>query len=312
MTRALTSFLGFALGLSVAVAAGCGGAQTRPPCAQTTWLIPEETVLQRVRYTYDDDERLVMTETLVGERDHSVERVEVAYDEDGRVASETISGHDEAGHPLELVVHYTYDDAGRVSSVDWIAGTEVHRGETYAYDAAGRVSEIVYYGPGPQSAVERVIRHTYSDDGLRERVDTDLLGDGTIDLHVITVYDEEGRPLTIENSRGENVLAARTTYRYHEDGRPLGEEIDRGANGLIESVRRYVYDEEDKDLLLSIEIDEGNDGTIERRIAYTYDEEGRLVSETDLISERGADPAASQRVTSSRTEYDYSCWDRDR
>jgi hypothetical protein len=303
MTRALTCC--FALAALV----GCGGAQTPPPCIQTTWLIPEEEVLQRVRYTYDDDQRVVATERLVGAREQTVERVEVSYDDEGRVATEVINGRDEYGRPLEVVVHYTYDDSGQLSSLDWIVGNEVQRGETYTYDGDGRVAEVVYYGRSPENAVERVIRHIYGEDPPTEVVETDVGGNGTVDSRTAYTYDGDGRPLVIESSGGETALA-RTRFRYDDDGRLLLEEIDSGADGSIDSVRRYVYDEEDEDVLLSQELDEGNDGSVERRIAYVYDEEGRLLSETDLISDRGADPAATRRVTSSRTEYDYSCWER--
>lgn len=294
--------------LLVAVAVGCGGAQAPPPCVETTWLIPEEHILQRVIHTYDDDGRVTASETIVGERETTVERVETTYDDRGRVADEVVHGVDEEDRPVELLVHYTYDEAGQLAAVDWLAGTEVQRGETYTYDEDGRVTEVVFYGPAPEGAVERVIRHTYGYDGRTETVETDLLGDGAVDSRLSTTYDDDGRPLVVESSGLDEAPFVRTTYVYDEGGRPLREESDAGADGTIETVRRYVYDEE-QDALVSEEIDEGNDGTVDRRIEYAYDEDGRLVSETDLVRDRGDDPVASRRVTSSRTDYDYSCWE---
>ncbi len=62
-------------------------------------------------------------------------------------------------------------------------------------------------------------------------------------------------------------------------------------------------------MLESAERDLGNDGTIERRVEYVYDEEGRLVSESVIDNPRDGEVSPTNDG-GTRTEYDYSCWDR--
>ena len=295
---------------------GCGGLQTSqgphasqgpPPCTATTTLLPDGEVLQHTEYSYDNG-HLVTTETRSGQTSELMERVETRYDPRGRIAGQITTAMGDAGTLVGTESFYTYDDDGNLVSVDWQLGDMSVRREEYLYDDDDLLVEEVHYLTESEFVVERVIHYSYTESGQTASVLTDEWNDGSVEVVTRHTYTEAGQPLGTEVGVGYEVNI-RTRYGYDDEGRLLSEEDDVGADGSVDHVKRYLYDAEG--VLVRTERDVGNDGTIERRVEYVYDEEGRLFSESVLQNPDHGEPSSTSNG-GTLTEYDYSCWDRER
>jgi hypothetical protein len=143
------------------------------------------------------------------------------------------------------------------------------------------VEEVDYEDDG---TVNRLVFHTYDDDGLPAYTEYDDLTDSMVDGFRTYTYDDDGLLIYEEYHYGTDGVDTLTTYIYDENGRLLKEETDNGGDGAVDAITIFFYDEDGQ--LLTREHDTDADGTVEMIDAYTYDEEGLLQGkETHLTSE---------------------------
>ncbi len=180
------------------------------------------------------------------------------------------------GNP-ELRRIYTYTLEGLLESMgaDMLGDGQLESRTTYRYDASLNLIEEAR-DSGLDCTVDQLRRYRYSDDGLREVIESGPTG---AVLRIETfVYDEDGRLIRKElDSGGDGSPSARTHYSYDETGKLALEVKDSGTDASTFLRRVYHYD--DDGALLRMVQDSGDPDTPVLEIRYTYDDDGRLVVE---------------------------------
>ncbi len=220
----------------------------------------EAEKFSEVKYTYDNRNRLIMTETNDGTTSNYVQNF---YDAKGNLlrvytglsSPLTINGLDDVtGDDTEYAVtKYTYDAVGRpLTTTDALNQTE-----TNVYDKA----EGFVLSTTDRNG--QVFNFTYNAKG---EVLTKSLSDGT--NAETTVYGITGVPVSKQNA------TTTISYTYNDKGQLISE-----SDSLSGVSKEYTYDSAGNRITMTVK----KNGTIQMSQGYVYDKLNRLIS----VSENG-------------------------
>ncbi len=214
------------------------------------------------------------------------------YDEAGQLLSVDTTGT--PGVPSVLLT-YAYDAVGnRLSTTDLING--VLQGTTsYGYDALNRMTRITQSGAG---VTEKRVDLGYNAVGQMEQVSryADLDGNQRV-AQSISIYDPAGRLPHLVHEQGENILAA-YAYTYDEANRitqmvsPDGSSTYTydltsqltGADHSYQNDEAYSYDANGNWTNEGYETGPNNRLLSDGRYNYEYDAEGNLTKQTEIAT----------------------------
>lgn len=188
-------------------------------------------------------------------------RIEVDDDGDGSVDSWVTNVYDEAG----LLVS---------SETDRDANGAADERRTYSYLAGdGRFEATESLDADLDGTMDQTTKvTTFLDDAGRvTREETDVGGDGSVELRRTFAYDESGRLTVVEDDLGADgsIDGRMTVSRYRPDGQAVTIEIDENADGILDVRLTYTYDE--AGFVVMETFDRGRDDTIDARNTIHYD-----------------------------------------
>jgi len=160
-------------------------------------------------------------------------------------------------------------------------------------DVDSEINSGHYYGPcitrydmQGDGAIDRLVYHTYSENGLEIWTEIDNEVDGIVDRIHDSRYDEFDNLVEHRyDEDGNGIFDGGVSYHYtyDEDGRPLIKEFDQGMDGDLETRELFEYQ---NGLLVKYQIDYRNeagnneaDGIIDSITEYEYNEEDQVVFE---------------------------------
>ena len=215
--------------------------ETYDPTGTTTYEYDENDYLRRINfplnrylhYTYHPDGKRASMENQLGYR------INYYYDSLGRLEILTDESNEE-------IVHYEYDNAGRMKRKT--LGNGVYT--TYVYDAAGQLLVLANYMT--DNSFLSVFEYSYDQRGRRKSMNT---LDGLWEYD----YDDIGQLIGWKDPEGNEV-------RFEYD--PLGNRITETKNGIVTNYRTNGL----------------NQYTQVGDTIYTYDADGNMVKEISLES----------------------------
>jgi YD repeat-containing protein len=177
-----------------------------------------------VSYAYDAGNRLTqITQAAGAVNNNSAQTVGFAYDADNRLIQKTLTNG--------IAMHYSYDNANRLTGIIYAQGQNTIGNLTYGYDAAGR--RVATGGtfarraptPASTSAVDAANRlSTFNGVTMQYDANGNLLSDGT------NTYNWNARNQLVQITGGST-----STFTYDALGRRQSVTI----NGVASN---YVYD----------------------------------------------------------------------
>jgi len=165
---------------------------------------------------------------------------------------------------------YGYDAAGHVVREEWDATADgvVETLVTRTYDDAGRLTSVQVEGFDEEHAAasDRYV-WIYEGDRLVREEHEDAAG--VLLRRVTYTHDAAGRLVTKELDHGaDGTVDARWTYTNDDAGRRTSEEWDQDADGAPESRSEWTYDAEGREA--GERHDEDADGRPERVVTHTW------------------------------------------
>lgn len=250
---------------------------------------PHGELEERNTYVYDKQGKL-LEHTLFYAIDDVTEKRILRRNDAGLLLEEVRMYGDDTGERIA----YTYDSAGRVSSI-------------VRYDEEGDFDyreEISYDGDSDKlsgrakfdkegKAVEKLL---YAQGTDKEIVETEYHPDGSIKSTSTAHFDDNGREISVMQRMPDGKLISGVLTTYDENGNIL----ERQFKDFYPKTMRYAYD--DNNRLITQELYDGT-GLLIRKNVYEYDEEGHLISEQ--VFEIDASRGGRDKHYGHRYEYEF-------
>jgi RHS repeat-associated protein len=223
-----------------------------------------------INYEYDEAGRLTRTYTGDSEPNPSSVRTDTSYtyDEQGRLSTVELNAHD--GQSTNEVTEYKYHDNGQVHTITQANGVVFE----YTFDSLGRLDLLKHYAP--------------EEGGGNPNVYTDNRVIASFDYG----YDPAGRCISAleqfdTNGSAGFELVQSFAWAYDDLDRLTAETFDLGDDGPTvfagDYVTAYKFDLNGNRVAKETDHDYSGDAenmTADETIAYTYDDNGRLLTET--------------------------------
>ncbi len=209
----------------------------------------ENTVINRIRYTYDSEGRqLTRKEEDPANPNTQSSLSSRSYDNRGNILTDSFSHNEQ----LKRRYTYTYDNNGnRLSS---------HNDDS---------------GDGNSNSVSHI---NYDEFGQILTINQDLNNNGNSDVLTTNTYDHKGNKLTYFYTQGG--VEKKAYYRYDESSNLLGYTFDSSGNGVIDRIGDYAYDNQGN--LLFEKLDQTGNGDYDKVKTYTYNIANKvLIIDTD-------------------------------
>lgn len=178
--------------------------------------------------------------------------------------------NDGDGTPNEIV-HYRYDDTGRLLEIhrDYDGNDVVDAIFTYQYDEFGQVT--VYSEDANVDGVpDFSYQISYDEHGNRTLLEIDRNGDGNINARYSYSFDDHDLMIqTQTDNDNDGQQETVSIFDYDTQGLLQAQSIDNGANGTTDSLVSYYYGSDGRKQ--RIKYDWNNNGTSEANAFYSYD-----------------------------------------
>ncbi|MFP4152812.1 MAG: hypothetical protein ACLFSV_08185 [Alkalispirochaeta sp.] len=232
-------------------------------------FVPEDSLLWRSRYSYDENGRLLEWTSLT-ETGEPKWHYEYVYNEQGSLEREI-----------------TRRPSGRIESV-----------LVYEY-VDGRVSEETMFGPDDTVQWRRA--YEYSEDG-RVVESTMFYADGTLIKHSVQEFDDEGRLERETFTNGIGVVFETYRYRYDAFAHPREVEVYDGTGSLV---RTQIYEMDDAGNVQRERVVRNQENpAIEVVREYRYDRYGNWTQKRTInyaVEESEGEPTVTREKVVERT-----------
>ena len=175
---------------------------------------------------------------------------------------------------IETILDFTYDEQGRLTSIEEFDLT---------LSAVKRITYLITptrqdVDDGADGTIDRRITLDLDADGNVLASRRDEGADGDDDSVTVFVYDTEGNVVRVEEDADANGAPDSVKILLYAAGGLLSTELhDDGADGTVDDSVRFLYDANGR--VIERRVDAGDDGSVDEKTIYSYDEEGRLVEE---------------------------------